>query len=121
MRSRRVTDAAVQGTVVRAPIVAGEPITETNIVHADAAGFMAATVTPGMRAMSINVTTDTSAGGFILPNDRVDVIITDRSRQRRASITRDRPRKHARACRGPDAEGRQRTRNPCSPRRRRSK
>jgi pilus assembly protein CpaB len=69
-------DAAVQGTVVRAPIVAGQPITEANIVHTDAAGMMAASVTPGMRAMSINVTADSSAGGFILPNDRVDVILT---------------------------------------------
>jgi pilus assembly protein CpaB len=67
---------AVNGTVVRAPIVAGEPITNTKIVHADAAGFMAATVTPGMRALSIAVTTDSGAGGFILPNDRVDLIST---------------------------------------------
>jgi pilus assembly protein CpaB len=66
--------AAVNGTVVRAPIVAGQPITNANIVHADAAGIMAATLTPGMRAIAIPVTTETGAGGFILPNDRVDVI-----------------------------------------------
>jgi len=70
------SDAAVQGTVVRQPIVAGEPITDSKIVRTDAAGMMAASVTPGMRAMSINVTADSSAGGFILPNDRVDVILT---------------------------------------------
>jgi|SRR5215471_18746613 len=66
--------AAVNGTVVRAPIVAGQPITNANIVHSDAAGVMAASVTPGMRAVAIPVTTETGAGGFILPNDRVDVL-----------------------------------------------
>lgn len=68
--------AAIAGTVVRTPIVTGEPITDAKIVHSDAAGMMAASVTPGMRALAIAVTTDTGAGGFILPNDRVDVIAT---------------------------------------------
>lgn len=66
----------VKGTVARAPLIAGEPLSENKIVHADASGFMAAQLTPGMRAVSIPVSTDTSAGGFILPNDRVDVIVT---------------------------------------------
>jgi pilus assembly protein CpaB len=69
-------EAAVKGTVVRAPLVAGQPITGTSIVHGDAAGFMAAILTPGMRAVSITIATDSGAGGFILPNDRVDVILT---------------------------------------------
>src|SRR5262249_27995131 len=66
--------AAVNGTVVRAPIIAGQPITNANVVHSDAAGVMAANLTPGMRAIAIPVTTETGAGGFILPNDRVDVL-----------------------------------------------
>jgi pilus assembly protein CpaB len=66
----------IQGTVVRAPLVAGEPLATTKFVHADAAGVMAAMVTPGMRAMSTSITTDNDAGGFILPNDRVDVMVT---------------------------------------------
>ena len=69
-------DEAVKGTVVRAPLVAGQPITNTAIVHGDAAGFMAAMLMPGMRAVSITITADSGAGGFILPNDRVDVILT---------------------------------------------
>jgi pilus assembly protein CpaB len=69
-------EAAVKGTVVRAPIIAGQPVTNSAIVHADAAGFMAAILTPGMRAVSITIATDSGAGGFILPNDRVDVILT---------------------------------------------
>ena len=69
-------DLIVKGTVARAPILAGEPLTNTKIVHSDSAGFMAATVSPGMRAVSIPITTESGAGGFILPNDRVDVIVT---------------------------------------------
>jgi len=69
-------EAAVKGTVVRTPILSGQPITNTAIVHGDASGFMAATLGAGMRAISITISADSSAGGFILPNDRVDVIMT---------------------------------------------
>jgi pilus assembly protein CpaB len=66
----------IQGAVVRAPLVSGEPLTATKIVHADSAGFMAAMVGQGMRAVSIGISTESGAGGFILPNDRVDVVVT---------------------------------------------
>ncbi|HEX3651443.1 MAG TPA: Flp pilus assembly protein CpaB [Rhizomicrobium sp.] len=69
-------DQIVKGTVARTPIASGEPLTNTKIVHSDAAGFMAANVSPGMRAVSIPITTESGAGGFILPNDRVDLILT---------------------------------------------
>jgi pilus assembly protein CpaB len=59
------------------PLVAGQPITESNVVHSESAGFMAASVQPGMRAVSIGISAETGAGGFILPNDRVDVVATD--------------------------------------------
>jgi len=68
-------DDAVKGTVVRMPLVAGQPITTTAIVHANAAGFMAAMLMPNMRAISIDIAADSGAGGFILPNDHVDVIL----------------------------------------------
>jgi pilus assembly protein CpaB len=67
---------AVEGMVVRAPLVAGQPIGEGTVVHAGTAGFLAATIKPGLRAIALNVTAETSAGGFILPNDRVDVVLT---------------------------------------------
>jgi pilus assembly protein CpaB len=70
------TASIVKGTVARAPMIAGEPLTETKFIHADAAGFMAAQLSPGMRAVSISISTDTGAGGFILPNDRVDLLLT---------------------------------------------
>ncbi|MDE2133117.1 MAG: Flp pilus assembly protein CpaB [Alphaproteobacteria bacterium] len=69
-------EAAVAGTYARSPIAAGEPITYAKIVKSDAGGFMAATLQPGMRAVSIPVSIASVAGGFILPNNRVDVILT---------------------------------------------
>jgi pilus assembly protein CpaB len=69
-------DQVVKGTVARAQILSGEPLTNTKIVHSDATGIMAALVSPGMRAVSIQITTESGAGGFILPNDRVDVMLT---------------------------------------------
>ncbi|WP_428151571.1 Flp pilus assembly protein CpaB [Brevundimonas sp.] len=64
------------GSVVREPILAGEPIIGRKIVRAGDSGYMAAYLEPGMRAMAIAVSTETAAGGFILPGDRVDVIVT---------------------------------------------
>ena len=69
-------EQTIKGTVVRSPIVTGEPITDAKVVRSDATGFMAATLTPGMRAISIPVSVASLAGGFILPNDRVDVMLT---------------------------------------------
>jgi pilus assembly protein CpaB len=66
----------ISGAVVRAPILAGQPITTANIIHSNSSGVMAATLAQGMRAVSIGISTESSAGGFILPNDRVDVIVT---------------------------------------------
>jgi pilus assembly protein CpaB len=77
---------AVKGVVVRSSILANQPITKNAIVHADAAGFMAAMLTPGMRAVSINVSAESGAGGFVLPNDRIDVIQTRKVRE--AAISR---------------------------------
>lgn len=64
------------GSVVREPILAGEPIVSRKIVRAGDSGYMAAYLMPGMRAMAIRVTVETAAGGFILPGDRVDVLLT---------------------------------------------
>ena len=64
------------GSVVREPILAGEPIIMRKIVRAGDSGYMAAYLEPGMRAMAIRVTVETAAGGFILPGDRVDVVLT---------------------------------------------
>ncbi|MBB3872484.1 Flp pilus assembly protein CpaB [Brevundimonas mediterranea] len=64
------------GSVVREPILAGEPIVGRKIVRAGDSGYLAAYLEPGMRAMAIAVTVESAAGGFILPGDRVDVVLT---------------------------------------------
>jgi pilus assembly protein CpaB len=64
------------GAVVRLPIEAGEPITQRKIVRAGESGYLAVVLSPGKLAASIPVTVDTGAGGFILPGDRVDVLLT---------------------------------------------
>lgn len=64
------------GSVVRESILAGEPIQTRKLVRAGESGYLAAFLDPGMRAMSIPVSADTAAGGFILPGDRVDVLLT---------------------------------------------
>ncbi|MEJ0011838.1 MAG: Flp pilus assembly protein CpaB [Bauldia sp.] len=63
------------GAIARASIYQGEPITESKLIHSDH-GFMSAILPEGMRAVATRIAADTSAGGFILPNDRVDVIMT---------------------------------------------
>ncbi len=66
----------LSGSVVRETILAGEPIQARKIVRAGDSGFMAAFLDPGMRAMSTPVSVESAAGGFILPGDRVDVVLT---------------------------------------------
>jgi pilus assembly protein CpaB len=66
----------LSGQVARAPFVLGEPIREAKLVNAKGSGFMAAILPAGMRAVSTQISPETGAGGFILPNDHVDVILT---------------------------------------------
>jgi pilus assembly protein CpaB len=66
----------VAGSIARAPFIAGEPIREQKLVKADGSGFMAAILPTGMRAVSTDISPETASGGFILPNDRVDVVLT---------------------------------------------
>jgi pilus assembly protein CpaB len=71
-------DAPTQlsGSVARAPFIAGEPIKDQKLIKISEGGVMAAILPAGMRAISTPIREETSAGGFILPNDRVDVILS---------------------------------------------
>jgi pilus assembly protein CpaB len=62
--------------VARAPFIAGEPIKEQKLIKISEGGVMAAILPSGMRAISTPIREETAAGGFILPNDRVDVILS---------------------------------------------
>lgn len=68
------------GALVRYPVAAGEPVFPDRLIKAGDSGFMAAILPSGMRAVAINIDQQGSqtAGGFILPNDHVDVIHTYR-------------------------------------------
>ncbi|HUC50792.1 MAG TPA: Flp pilus assembly protein CpaB [Xanthobacteraceae bacterium] len=69
------------GAIVRVGMVAGDPIREPYVVMAKGSGFMAAVLPPGMRASAIDISPETGAGGFILPDDRVDVVLTRRDKE----------------------------------------
>jgi len=68
----------VTGSIARAPFIQGEPIRDQKLVKPEGSGFMAAILPTGMRAISTEISPETGAGGFILPNDRVDVLLTRR-------------------------------------------
>jgi pilus assembly protein CpaB len=66
------------GALVRSAFIQGEPMRSEKLVRANGSGILAAMLPSGFRAVAINIDTQgaNSAGGFILPNDRVDVIRT---------------------------------------------
>lgn len=63
--------------IARVPIYAGEPLRRNKLVG-DGMSFMSSILPAGKRAIATQISADTSAGGFILPNDFVDVIMTRR-------------------------------------------
>jgi pilus assembly protein CpaB len=82
IRRNERPDATTQiaGSIARSPFIAGEPIREPKLIRANGSGFMAAILPTGMRAVSTEISPETGAGGFILPNDRVDVLLTKREK-----------------------------------------
>ncbi len=66
----------VKGSMTRVGFIRGEPIRHDKLVKAGTGGFMSAILPSGMRAVAIKIDNggDSTAGGFILPNDRVDVV-----------------------------------------------
>jgi pilus assembly protein CpaB len=76
--SRPEAASQIAGSIARVPLMQGEPIREQKLVKAEGSGFMAAILPSGMRAVSTEISAETGAGGFILPNDRVDIVLTRR-------------------------------------------
>ena len=70
----RVTDLV--GAVVRSRIAPGQPIVFDQVVRPGERGFMAAVLTPGDRAVTVNVNASTANSGFIFPGDHVDLVLT---------------------------------------------
>jgi pilus assembly protein CpaB len=84
----RDTDAdaveKLKGSIARVPLFAGEPLRRSKLIG-EGQSFMSSVLPSGMRAIATQISADTSAGGFILPNDYVDVIMTRRSQQQGTS------------------------------------
>jgi pilus assembly protein CpaB len=70
------------GSIVRSPLSAGEPVRDGKLVKGAGSGYMAAILPSGRRAVSTEISPETGVGGFILPNDHVDVLLTRREGDR---------------------------------------
>lgn len=68
----------LRNAIARMPLYAGEPLRRNKLIG-EGQSFMSAILPSGMRAVATRIAADTSAGGFILPNDHVDVIMTHRA------------------------------------------
>ncbi len=70
----------IAGSISRGPTMMGEPIRRDKLIKGANGGFMSAILPEGRRALAINIVSSgaRTAGGFILPNDRVDIISTRR-------------------------------------------
>lgn len=66
----------LQGAVALRNFTSGEPVTEGALILPGDRSMFSALVAPGYRAVSIEVDPESAAGGFIQPNDRVDVMST---------------------------------------------
>ena len=64
------------GTVVRNAITAGQPVTQGSLVGPNDRGFLAAALGPGMRAVTVPVSSTSGVAGFVFPGDRVDLVLT---------------------------------------------
>ncbi len=67
---------SLAGTVVRNAITAGQPVTQGALVKPGDRGFLAAALGPGMRAVTVPVSAQTSVAGFVFPGDRIDLVLT---------------------------------------------
>lgn len=61
------------GTTVRVPLTTGEPIRKNRLVGFGK-NYMSAVLPKGMRALAVRVSSESTGGGFVLPNDYVDLM-----------------------------------------------
>lgn len=93
VRAEYVTSAAtpeamtdLAGSVARAEMLAGEPVRREKLGQAGA-GYLSAILEPGKRAVSVSIDARSASGGFIVPNDHVDVVLTTTSQAGPSSRT----------------------------------
>jgi pilus assembly protein CpaB len=82
VREQYITEAALpkaieqmQDAVARFEFFPGEPILEAKLVHSNQ-GYLSAVLPQGKRAVSVRVSASSASGGFIFPNDRVDLVLS---------------------------------------------
>ena len=63
------------GYLTRVDFSAGEPIRAERLIERRG-GFLSSMLDPGKRAVAVRISAESTAGGFIMPNDRVDVLRT---------------------------------------------
>ncbi|MBN2104599.1 Flp pilus assembly protein CpaB [bacterium] len=66
----------VVGRVMKAEAFPGDVIIESKLAPIGSEGGFSSIIPPGMRALTVEVNTYVGVGGFILPNTRVDVLVT---------------------------------------------
>jgi pilus assembly protein CpaB len=73
----------IAGSIARIALIEGEPVRKDKMIKGANAGFMSAILPSGMRAVAINIVSSgaRTAGGFVLPNDRVDIIKVGRDEE----------------------------------------
>lgn len=79
--SRAQAREELSGSFARSSLSAGEPINPSRIITGARSGYMAAILPQGFRAFAVPIEKqDAGVAGFVLPNDRVDVLLTKRDR-----------------------------------------
>lgn len=81
-------EEALKNAVARVPLYQGEPLRKAKLIG-EGQSFLSALLPAGKRAVATQIAADTSAGGFILPNDYVDVIMTRRAPAAAGATTGD--------------------------------
>jgi pilus assembly protein CpaB len=74
--SRPDAPDVLAGSIARNRMSVGEPIRDENLIPRHA-GFLATMLPAGKRAMAVRTSAESTAGGLMKPNDRVDVLHND--------------------------------------------
>lgn len=78
------------GAVVRSRVTPGEPLTSNRVTLPGERGYLAAILTPGMRAVPVPIDATRGVAGLVKPGDRVDLVLTHTVERTLNGVARDR-------------------------------